>query len=232
MRHFDLFVFDLAGTTIADQEGLVPRIFLSVAAEHSISTDLAELNSLRGRSKADVLRLLIARQYPGADVEARVAAAHADFQDQILAAYRRECRPIAGAEATFRFLHAQGAKVAVNTGFDRTIVNELMAQLGWLSTGVVDLAVAVDEVAAGRPAPDMIQRAMALLGVTDAQRVVKVGDTPVDMQEGHSAGCGAIIGVCTGTTDAATLRAQGPTHVLASVADLPALATVEGWFDR
>lgn len=225
-----MFVFDLAGTTIADQEGLVPRTFLAVAEEHGIRTDMSELNTLRGRSKTEVLRLLIGRQFPDAESERRVAAAYADFQSRVLAAYQRECRPIPGAEEAFRFLHAQGVKVAVNTGFDRSIVTVLMDKLGWLSTGLVDLAVAVDDVARGRPAPDMIFRAMETLGVSDAKRVAKVGDTPADIDEGRNAGCGAVIAVCTGTTPADSLRAYGPTHTLQSVAEIPAVAAEEAWF--
>lgn len=230
MRRFDLAAFDLAGTTIADQAGLVPRTFLAVAEAHGIRTDMAELNTMRGRRKTDVLRLLLTRQCPGSDIEPLVAAAHADFQSRILAAYRRECQPISGVEATFRFLHEHGVKVAFDTGFDRRIVGELMDRLGWLSRGLVDLTVAADDVAAGRPAPDMIRRAMVLAGVCEADRVVKIGDSPMDIQEGRNAGCGAVIGVCTGTNTAETLWACQPTHVLPSVAELPALALAEAWF--
>lgn len=229
VNRIDLFVFDLAGTTIADQEGLVPRTFLAVAGDHGIHTDLSELNGLRGRSKAEVLRMLIGRQFGVSESEQRVAAAYADFQSRVLAAFRRECRPIPGAEDAFRFVRSRGAKAAVNSGFDRGIVAVLMERLGWLSAGLVDLAVTADDVPAGRPAPDMILRAMDLLGFSDARRVAKVGDTPADIEEGRNAGCGAIIAVCTGTTPSDQLRSHQPTHILPSVADIPALATREGW---
>ena len=41
----------------------------------------------------------------------------------------------------------------------------------------------------------MIRRLMEQFGIDDPQRVAKVGDTPVDLQEGQSAGCGLVVGV-------------------------------------
>jgi phosphonoacetaldehyde hydrolase len=55
-----------------------------------------------------------------------------------------------------------------------------------------DHLVASDEVAAGRPAPDMIRYLMAKAQVTDPSCVVKVGDTPVDIAEGRNAGAWSI----------------------------------------
>ena len=46
---------------------------------------------------------------------------------------------------------------------------------------------------------------MQRLGVLDAARVAKVGDTSVDLQEGKNAGCGLVIGV----TNLALILAEG-----------------------
>src|SRR5436189_161649 len=74
-----------------------------------------------------------------------------------------------------------------------------LARLGWMRDGLVDVTVSSDEVAQGRPAPDLIYRAMQRTGITEASRVAKVGDTPSDLQEGQAAGCGWIIGVTAGS---------------------------------
>ncbi len=49
------------------------------------------------------------------------------------------------------------------------------------------------------------------------------GDTGYDMLTGSRAGASVVAGVLTGAHDADRLRADGATHVLASVAELPAL---------
>jgi phosphoglycolate phosphatase-like HAD superfamily hydrolase len=69
----------------------------------------------------------------------------------------------------------------------------------------------------------MIFRAMERLDVADVRQVMKVGDSPVDLEEGYNAGCGEVIGVLSGAHTAATLSQYPHTCLLESVADLPAL---------
>ena len=60
------------------------------------------------------------------------------------------------------------------------------------------------------------------VGIT--RRVAKVGDTPVDLDEGLSAGCGLVVGVTTGSFPRVQL--EGHTlgvRIVDSVMDVPAL---------
>jgi phosphoglycolate phosphatase-like HAD superfamily hydrolase len=69
----------------------------------------------------------------------------------------------------------------------------------------------------------MIFLAMERTGVHDARSVVVVGDTPLDLQAGTNAGAGGVVGVLTGTHGWQSLGAVRHTHLIPSVADLPAL---------
>lgn len=60
-------------------------------------------------------------------------------------------------------------------------------------------------------------------GVEDARHVGKVGDTPADLWEGHHAGCGLVVGVTEGAPTREQLAACPYTHLIGSVAELPAL---------
>ena len=75
----------------------------------------------------------------------------------------------------------------------------------------------------GRPFPDMIHEAMRRTGVHESWRVAKVGDTPSDLQEGAAAGCALIIGVTAGTHSASLLRVHPHTHLVETVAAVPAI---------
>jgi phosphonatase-like hydrolase len=134
-----------------------------------------------------------------------------------------DVREVPGAAAAFAELRRAGVKVALNTGFFRPIVDVLLDRLGWSIPAVIDASVTSDEAPRGRPHPDMIWHLMARLGVADARRVAKVGDTPVDLEEGTIAGCGLVIGVTTGAATAKRLRECPHTHIVSSVADVPAL---------
>jgi len=89
--------------------------------------------------------------------------------------------------------------------------------------GLAEALTGVDDVAAGRPAPYLIFQAMEATGVRDVRRVLVAGDTTRDLQAGCNAGVAAVVGVLTGGQDAAALGAEQHTHILPSVADLPAL---------
>ena len=137
---------------------------------------------------------------------ADIAPVHADFVQRMLAYYRTDpaVREVPGATDVFRRLRAAGVKVALNTGFSRPIVDVILTRLGWEKA--VDATAASDEVPRGRPHPDLVLHLMAKLGVMDAKRVAKVGDTVSDLEEGTSAGCGLVIGVTTGRTRGPSLR--------------------------
>jgi phosphoglycolate phosphatase-like HAD superfamily hydrolase len=100
-----------------------------------------------------------------------------------------------------------------------------MDGLGWIRRGLVDIAVDVEHTPnnMGRPAPFMIFHAMRELNIQSVHSVVKVGDTPADMLEGHNAGCTGIIGVLTGMLPPQAWGKYRHTHIIPSVAELPEL---------
>jgi phosphonatase-like hydrolase len=112
--------------------------------------------------------------------------------------------------------------VALNTGFDREITGLLVSSLGWEGEAV-DVVVCGDDVGRGRPAPDLIFRAMEAAGVSDARQVMNVGDTVLDLQAGHNAGVRWNVGVLSGAHGREVLEREPHTHLLDSVASLPGL---------
>ena len=82
-------------------------------------------------------------------------------------------REIDGASDVFKALKAAGVRVALDTGFDRRIANAVLRRMRWIALGLVDVTVTSDEVIDGRPAPDMIFRAMTLAGVGSAEDAAK-----------------------------------------------------------
>lgn len=221
MNDIDLVVFDMAGTTIEDA-GQVPQAFTAVLREHGIEINAEALNALRGASKRDAIRHFVNAK-GGAQIEARSATIFADFCAHLSRLFRAGgVNPVAGAAETFAWLRERGVKVALTTGFDRTVTDLIIDALGW-NTGVVDAIVCGDDVARGRPAPDLIQKAMQRTGVTDAGRIMCVGDTVLDLQAGNNAGGGWVVGVLSGAHGRAQLEKEPHAHLIASVALLPAL---------
>lgn len=218
----DLVAFDIAGTTV-DDGGAVYDALRQCVEELGATVAAADLQHWMGTDKVTAITRLARLGGVEADENA-VLAAFERFREILRETYAaRPPQPIDGVVATFTELRARGIKVALTTGFDRAVVEPLLASLGW-DEALLDAVVTTDDVPAGRPAPYMIFRAMERCGVEDVSRVVAIGDTAVDVQAGRHAGAVAI-GVLTGQTGRALLAAAEPDHLLSSVADLPGLLT-------
>jgi len=223
MGPIQLVVFDLAGTTV-DDRGMVLECFVETVRAYNLPSTPEELNALMGLNKREVLGMLAGRLYsPGSpEVEQLADKALDTFVERMSAAYERHLAPIPGAEETFAFLRARGIKIATDTGFDATIGGLIMDRLKWPGR-LIDIAITSSEVPRGRPAPYMIFHVMEHLGILDVHQVMKVGDSPADVEEGFNAGCGEVVGVLSGSHTAATLGSYHHTRLVESVADLPAL---------
>jgi phosphonatase-like hydrolase len=217
-----LVIFDLAGTTVRDS-GQVPAALAEALTRSGISITSEQLVNVRGASKKEAIRTFIP---DGPGQAQRVEEAYSSFQRGLARRYRGGVTAVEGAERTFDWLRARGVRIAFNTGFDRMITDLLLAALAW-SRDIASTVVCGDDVARGRPAPDLILQAMKRLQVTDPARVANVGDTTLDLAAGHRAEVGWNIGVLTGAHDLSRLTSVPHTHILDSVADLPRLLDPE-----
>ncbi|ORA19845.1 phosphonatase-like hydrolase [Mycobacterium arosiense] len=222
----ELAVLDMAGTTV-DEGQQVYRVLAETAIAYGASPSEADIARWHGAAKHEALRALLTPSGgapPNADL---LDAVVADFRSRLTAAYATSPpRPLPGVTDAMATLRSDGIRIALTTGFDRDIVNSLLAALGWEGDSTVDEVVCGSDVAAGRPAPFMIFRAMENLGVTDVSRVLVAGDTPRDLQAGTNSGAAFVVGVLSGAGNAVELGRYRHTHLLASVADLPALLEV------
>jgi phosphonatase-like hydrolase len=224
MDEIALVVLDMAGTTVEDA-GQVPAAFTEALRRHGVEVQAEALREMRGASKHEVIRRLVERALPGeeAEVASRTETVFAGFCESLAARYRSEgVRPITGAADTIVWLRARGIKVALNTGFDGSITRLILNAVGW-ANDTVDAVICGDDVPAGRPAPYLIFRAMEATGTTDVHRVASVGDTALDLHAGWNAGVAWNVGVLSGAHTEEQLLHAPHTHVLPSVAALPAL---------
>jgi phosphonatase-like hydrolase len=220
IHEVELVVMDMAGTTVHDT-GEVPAAFRSALAAHGIALSDEEIAQVRGASKREVIRQLVARHLP--DAPASLPATVYDaFRAALAERYRAGVRAVDGAEEVFGWLRARGIRIALNTGFDRDTTRLLLDALGWRE-GRVDAVVCGDDVRQGRPAPYLIFRAMEAVGATDVRRVMIVGDTELDLRAGWNAGAGWNVGVLSGAHPRERLEAAPHTHLIECVAALPGL---------
>ncbi|MFG2787011.1 phosphonatase-like hydrolase [Streptomyces sp. NPDC048419] len=217
-RDIRLVVLDMAGTTVADG-GLVEQAFAAAAQrlDADPETMLDHVRATMGESKISVFRHLFGEETKAQDANRAFEEAYAELVDG------GSVEALPGAREAIEELTAQGRTVVLTTGFARTTQDAILAALGWQDLVPLTLCPA-DAGGRGRPYPDLVLTAfLRTAAADDVRQVAVVGDTSYDVLTGVRAGAGLVAGVRTGAHGDEAFRAAGATHVLDSVAALPAL---------
>lgn len=224
-----LVVLDMAGTTVADG-GLVEQAFAAAALALGVepgSADHAEkldyVRATMGESKITVFRHLFGDEALAQQANVAFEKAYGELVDG------GRIAPVPGAREAIEELRGEGRTVVLTTGFARVTQDAILDALGWRD--LVELTLCPGDAGGrGRPYPDMVLSAFLRTAAVDGVRQIAVaGDTAYDMLSGVRSGASVVAGVLTGAHGDDALRSAGATHVLGSVAELPAvLRGVEG----
>ncbi|GAB4017025.1 HAD family hydrolase [Spirosoma koreense] len=235
MQPIELVVFDMAGTTVTDQHE-VERCFAEAATETGLSVSDERILAMQGLAKRYVFETLWKEQLgeTATDITHRVDVSYDAFRRILENHYRTHgATPTEGCLETFAYLRERGIPIALTTGFYRVVTDIILEKLGWLDglndqrigtpDSLIQLSIASDEVERGRPYPEMIERAMRILGVTNPKAVVNIGDTPSDLLSGRAAGVALNLGLTNGTHSREQLEAYPHDRLLGSLWELPTL---------
>jgi phosphonatase-like hydrolase len=223
-KKIQLVVFDMAGTTV-DEGNVVYKTLRMIVNKYGGDFSLGEvLEQGGGKEKRQAIQDLLVNRFDEVELPSRVDAAFAEFKETLAMAYANlEVRPCPGTEELFAFLRKQKIQIVLNTGYNEATAQSLVDKLGWIAGRDFDLLITADMVEHSRPAPDMILLAMKRLGINDPGAVAKIGDTAIDMEEGHEAGCGLLVGITSGAQTRDQITLGRPHHIIDHLSSLPAL---------
>lgn len=201
-----LVVFDWAGTTCDHGSRAPLAAFIKAFSGHGVELTVAEARESMGKDKRDHIRAILSTQ-SAVDVwaskhgrtwnEEDVEMIFTDFSAALTEVLTQYSPLIADLLPCLDALRAKGILIGSTTGYPREIVDILAPYAAGLGY-VPDAVVCADDVAEGRPAPWMLYRAMAETGVYPPAAVVKVGDTPVDIEAGRNGATWAVGIAATG----------------------------------
>ena len=182
-------LFDLDGTLV-DNMSYHARAWMDLCRQHGIPASVAQFErEFAGKKNGEIIETLL-----GPGVEPARARALADEKE---AAYRRLYGPhvawVAGARQLVMRLRATGTPIAVATAAPRANREMVLGSLRAL--GLFDAIIGGEQVANGKPAPDIFLEAARKLGVTPADCVV-FEDAVNGVLAGKSAGM-FTVGICT-----------------------------------
>lgn len=189
-------IFDWAGTTV-DYGSFAPvHAFLDVFRSKDIEVTAQQIRKDMGILKKEHLRRICSipeveaqwlakygRKPDGSDLDEM----YRGFEPALLNTLAHYSDPLPGIAELVQTLRRQGMKIGSTTGYSSCMMDILMKESekrGYRP----DVLVTPDEVSCGRPAPFMIYLNAIKLGVYPMDAIVKVGDTPSDIQEALNAG--------------------------------------------
>ncbi|MCC6232185.1 MAG: HAD family phosphatase [Verrucomicrobiales bacterium] len=212
-HEFDAVIFDLDGV-IVDSEPLhqlgFQRLFQELELDPSVADDW---HRFVGTSDRHVLVELLAGRNVGRSLEALLDRKAALFLELL-----REKEPVYPAIPGLVEALARRYPLAVASGSLRTAVDGALELKGLKR--FFRATVSVQDVARGKPAPDLYLRAAALLGV-DPRRSVAIEDSVAGVTAAKAAGLRAI--ALPNTTPAEMLRGANADAVVSDYAQVVAL---------
>jgi phosphonoacetaldehyde hydrolase len=196
LRKIRAVVLDWAGTTQDFGSQAPVGAFMEVFARNGVEITKAEARRHMGIYKLDHIRAIGAMPA----VAERWHKAHGTWlnENDVQAMYRQLvpiqeavlpnfCDLIPGTLEAMAEIRTRGYAIGSTTGYPRS-VGAIAAEHATAQGYEPDVVVCSDEVAAGRPEPWMLLRAMEKLRAFPPSCVVKVGDTEADIAEGLNAG--------------------------------------------
>ncbi|MBQ7840416.1 MAG: phosphonoacetaldehyde hydrolase [Lachnospiraceae bacterium] len=205
-KGIQMVVFDWAGTTVDYGSSAPAEVFARIFRSEGIHFTRNEINGPMGMEKKAHIRALLSLETGSKQweeihgtkwTEEDVERLYEKFEEELFRVVAEYSTPIPGVVETVNELRRQGIKIGSTTGYNAQMMKQVLPKA--LQEGYqADCVVTPDVTGMGRPTPFMLFECMRQLKVYPANRVVKVGDTVVDMQEGKNAGA-CSIGILTGS---------------------------------
>jgi HAD superfamily hydrolase (TIGR01509 family) len=183
--HLDAVVFDMDGVLV-DTEHLWDEVREQLTAEWGGRYTPEAQEAMMGMSSTEWSRYLhetVGLREPPDTINAEVVR-------RMLDRYERELPIVPGAVAAVRRLSAAGLRLALASSSNRELIDAVLRRLGL--TELFSVAVSSEEVARGKPAPDVYLEAARRLGV-DPARCAAVEDSASGIRAAHAAGMRVIV---------------------------------------
>lgn len=213
----DFVLFDMIGTTVQDAktgESVILESFKNAFNRHEIDVSYDEINRQRGKSKQIAIETIVKEMNLKSKVQNFI---YHDFMNELQSRiiYFEE---MLHATTVFQKLKTKEIKIGIGSGLPLHFMMQLMEHLSW-NPDDFSYINSSDELPAGRPDPVMIFDAMDKLNYNDKNRILKIGDTVVDVLEGKNAEVLTAM-VLSGTQKKENLSDMKPDFIWDSMKDL------------
>lgn len=218
MHNIQLVVFDMAGTVV-NEDNVVYKTLQKAINQQGLDLTLDfVLEHGAGKEKHQAIKDILAHVDAG-EIDSQTV--YENFKVLLDKAYDSlTVTSFEGVVSLLKELRLKNIKIALNTGYTTPVAERLLEKMNWVKGDHYDALITADDVLFGRPNPDMIFEAMEVLNILEPGKVLKAGDSIIDIQEGKNAHCGITVGVTTGAHTREQLESAQPNYVLDSLSEI------------
>ncbi len=208
MAKIEAVIFDWAGTTVDFGSTSPVSAFMEAFRRAGIDVTDEETRAPMGMLKRDhILTMLQMPRIKAAWVEKYgseptrddMERIYQDFEPALMAVLDRHCDLKPGLLETVEYLRNKDIQIGSTTGFTENMMKVVTSEAAKAGYSPDTYVTAEDVNGYGRPWPFMVFENMRRLQLKDVRRIVKVGDTTSDIQEGKNAGL-ITVGVVEGSS--------------------------------
>jgi phosphonatase-like hydrolase len=218
-----MIVFDMAGTTV-DEDNVVYKTLQNAINKAGFQVSLEQvLLSGAGKEKRNAIQDIIALSNLIVEDDL-IDNIYNDFVTSLSFAYENlQLKPQPEALELFKALRERNIFITLNTGYNKRTALSILEKLDWQLGIQYDCLITATDVSKNRPSPDMILLAMKQMCISNAEEVIKVGDSTIDIEEGKNAGCSLTVGITTGAHTYEQLTTAKPNFIIHHLAELLAI---------
>lgn len=201
-------IFDWAGTTVdygcVGPVAVIQRLFKKkgiILTNEDVRKDmgLLKIDHLRLLIKIPSVRTQIEKTGLLKNEEEYIQNIYNDFEPEIKRVLPEYSSLVPNLKKTLEFLRTNQLKIGSTSGYTQEMM-DILAPLAKTQGYSPDYWISSSQVPNGRPYPWMIYRNAEILGLNELHKVVKIGDTVSDINEGKNAGCWTI-GLLEGSSE-------------------------------
>lgn len=180
---YDAVIWDMDGTILNTLEDLCDSVNYALEKYGYPERTLEQTRCSVGNG----IRRLMELSVPGGEENPRFENIFDAFKEHYAGNRRNKTRPYDGIDTVLEALKAKGIKMAVVSNKVDVAVQELARDF----YPQMDFALGETEGLARKPAPDMVEKALEVLGVSKAEAVY-IGDSEVDVLTAKNSGLDCI----------------------------------------
>lgn len=218
LENIEFVLFDMIGTTVRDINGegsLIVQSFKQAFTVNHLDIQHIDINTQRGKSKRVAIQSIVDELGIPEHLTDKIYNDFLNLLDHSI----HHFSAMDHAVQIFNWLTSKGIEIGIGSGLPLSIIEHIIKHLGWEANNFAYLNSS-DELDAGRPDPIMILDAMKIIGIKNPNKVLKIGDTLVDVLEGKNASVHTAM-VLTGTQTIEHLADIRPDFILNSIKELP-----------